>query len=131
MTKQQHDFIVTITDELPHTLSINARIYIACQFALESNYGTSSIAMNKLNYCGMKKAHNRITTRSFDIDNSHFATYNSRYDCICDYLLWLCYYNVSQSATIDTLKRIFVNYCPEPYYTERIDKVYNAFMMFR
>ena len=126
MNKLQRDFVDMITDKLPHTLSIRTRIYIACQFALESNYGKSRLATDQLNFCGMKRATQRISTRLNVCDNC-FATYNSLEDCISDYLLWLAMKGAKQDLSIFILKHYLLSYCPDAGYIGRIDAVYNNY----
>lgn len=128
MNKLQRDFIDMIIDKLPHTLSIRTRIYIACQFALESNYGTSRLATHQCNFCGMKRATQRISTRLNDVSDNCFATYNCLEDCISDYLLWLTMKGAKQNLSIFILKHYLLSYCPDAGYIGRIDAIYNIYM---
>lgn len=100
--------------------------YIGCQFALESNFGDSSLARNRQNYCGMKFPSIRPTLAYGSYDD--FACYMSLEDCVIDYCLWLSYKRPPKGTLecFDSFRSWLANssYCPEPTYISRIDAVY-------
>lgn len=104
--------------------------FIAAQFALESNYGTSSLACTRNNYCGMKIPHRRVSYRIMYIDSSDaFASYSTFDNCVLDYVSWLFYQRPSQNVFQDVSAfKIFLRnsgYCPERDYIQRIELIYN------
>lgn len=130
MKKEQFDFIHRIR---MHWLLRNIVFgkdvldFIACQFALESNFGTSRLASINHNYCGMKIPSRRVTYR--DGQDGVFSTYACLDDCVKDYVSWLLYNrpNQMQLTYLDSFM-IFLRdsgYCPETGYVDRINKVYN------
>lgn len=112
----------------PDFIPIEVLWFIGCQFALESNYGRSRIAIELNNHCGMKKPLQRITFADRS-SNLKFASYPSLEDCVCDYFAWLCYNKFSQATMSDLslfkAKLKLSGYCPEPGYVNRIESIYN------
>lgn len=101
------------------------RYFIACQFALESAYGTSRIAKSRMNHCGMNVP---LLRPSLNTAVSGFASYNSLDDCVRDYVLWLAwnkfgYYDLHD---LDLFKKKLKakGYCPAKDYINRIETVY-------
>lgn len=104
-------------------------IFIACQFALESDFGNSRFARENQNFCGMKSPINRIST-NLNPQRS-FASYSCFEDCCLDYCLWLSFNRctVGKLAYLDYFK-VFLrekNYCPEKDYIDRIQKIFDSF----
>lgn len=104
------------------------RDFIACQFALESDFGRSNLARNYFNFCGMKVPSKRHFL-GFGADG--FACYSNLGNCICDYVSWLLYNRPSseQLSTVASFSAFLekVGYCPEKDYVEKIWKIYNSY----
>lgn len=121
------DFIqrVICINHLRH-FSFEVRLWIACQFALESNFGTSPLAADNENYCGMKSPVRRINF--CDSTSKEFASYSSLVACVVDYLLWLAWnhFTVLDCKDVNKFKLRMVAsvYCPENGYIEKIDSIY-------
>lgn len=116
------------------SLSSDVRLFIACQFALESDFGRSHIASRCSNFCGMKVPSIRLSTATNKglIDAvGDFANYNSLADCVLDYCLWLSYNRISVDAQVNVncFKDFLVEkkYCPLSDYISRIEAIYNQF----
>lgn len=112
-------------------LSLDVADFIACQFALESNFGTSRLASIQNNFCGMRVPSKRaFFGYSFSGDSS-FAAYNGFDECIIDYVSWLFYNrpNSNELKYVDSFQIFLRNtgYCPELTYVGRINVLYNQF----
>lgn len=106
--------------------------FIACQFALESAYGTSRLARESFNISGMKVPHVRLSTSVAD-DNG-FAVYSSFNSCICDFFYWLQYNGFNQShlkcdLSVYLAKFSKLNYCPDHDYIKNINSIYQLFKL--
>lgn len=103
--------------------------FIACQFALESNFGTSSLALTQHNFCGMKIPYKRCFFGYRISNDSEFAAYDSLDSCVIDYVAWLFYQRPStnQLLYLSNFKVFLLNsgYCPELGYLDRIFNIYN------
>lgn len=109
--------------------SVSVANFIACQFALESDFGQSSIARNANNFGGMKKACLRPTTA--------MSEYKGHADYMCvrefydDYCFWLCWNHFTQKELSHV--ELFVDhlsisgYCPASSYIASIRDIYNQF----
>lgn len=125
-------FLTTVSNALRRfNLSSEVRFFIACQFALESDYGKSRLCARNCNYCGMKVPSLRVTN-CVNIDSSGFAKYNSFADCIVDYVLWLQYNRVSRACQSNVIQFAeFIKssgYCPESDYVKRIFDIYDQYV---
>lgn len=106
--------------------------FIGCQFALESCFGTSRLAVEDSNYCGMKRSLVRISSRlrGGSFESKTFSVYLSLEDCIIDFVL-LLQYRRPLSTNIDTIKHYcaFIQgwYCPEKDYIDKIQSIYSQF----
>ncbi len=109
--------------------SVDVAFFIACQFALESSFGTSAIAKENFNLCGMRVPAIRPTT-CIGVNRAH-AKYADYLHCCIDYCLWLSYNAFSQKILSDVDKfrdKLFTSgYCPETGYSGRIMSIYNQF----
>ena len=107
--------------------SADVAFFIGCQFALESNYGQSSLAFRHHNHCGMKEPHVRVTL-SLPGTSSGFASYTSLMSCMIDYSLWLAYnkFTSLQLFKSELFKQRLVacGYCPEKDYVSLIQSIY-------
>lgn len=131
MIKENYSFINKIRSILVSRYHFvdDVASFIACQFALESDYGKSFIAKHDNNYSGMKVPRVRISVALNFNSNSSFAQYNSLDDCIYDYILWLQYQRPTRHEleTIHLLFGYFRIYCPEKDYIDRINSIYKQF----
>lgn len=114
---------------IPLNCSGDVRKFIACQFAIESDFGTSKVAVANNNISGMRYPVNRVTTAV--CQNLGFADYHSKRDCIIDYCIWLACNGFTQRIVNDY--GLFINhsswsnYCPEKDYVQRIIKLKNQY----
>lgn len=124
------DFIQFVIDRLPKMMSDDVSLWIACQLALESNYGRSELAINCHNISGMQHPLTRLSM-STNANSRGFAVYYQLEDCIEDYLLWLSWCRASKSELTEV--PLFAsliatkNYCPEKDYITKINKLYQQF----
>lgn len=121
MNTEQKHFIKEILVLLKfYNLEQRLALLIACQFALESDYGTSVLAKANNNYCGMKVPHKRLSTAINYKSNEKWARYTSKWTCVHDFILWLMYNNVKNTENyFEKLK----SYCPEKDYIKKILKI--------
>lgn len=119
-------YLNKVYNALPIRLTSEWRMKIACQFALESDFGRSRLAVSSNNHCGMKVPVLRVTTAtnisSYDVGS--FASYDSFESCLSDYLIWLAYNKVNSYSQWEKSLRI---YCPESDYYNRINSIYKQF----
>lgn len=121
----KRSFLNKVYNALPIRISHEWRMKIACQFALESDFGKSRLSVGFNNYCGMKVPVLRVTTCIDSSDHSgEFAHYDSFESCICDYLIWLAYNKVNTYSQWESSLR---RYCPEADYYKRINSIYYQF----
>lgn len=131
LNESQMAFVHRVSDCMEDAFGLPTMIteYIGCQFALESAFGTSSLAFGYDNYCGMKKPHVRYCVDT-DSDKK-WSSYKSFYYCCLDYFIWLINNKLRKCdvENLDMFKRfIMINgYCPEKDYIDRIDKIYKQF----
>ena len=94
MEQKKQTFIFSICDSLrKYNLTNEVKIFIACQFALESNFGTSQLARNRNNFCGMKTPLVRISSaNNAGKPLEAYASYSSLNDCVDDYMLCIQYH---------------------------------------
>lgn len=109
--------------------------WIACQFALESSFGESSLARSNYNFCGMKNPLVRISSAIFAGDcNYYWAQYADFDSCVVDYLLCLQYHQPI-STNYDTISHLsaFLRkfYCPDKDYIDKINLIYQQFKTFQ
>lgn len=112
--------------------SSDVRLFIACQFALESDFGHSSLCARNCNHSGMKVPRRRLTTAiNIDVPLDTFAKYVSLSDCVLDYVLWCQFARIGLDAQADVPSFItFLNdnkYCHDKGYTDRILSIFNQF----
>lgn len=116
-----------VKDFIPYNSDV--AFFIACQSALESNFGTSDIAKKNHNLFGMKMPISRYTLAIKDVSN--FAYYAVEVDSILDYLVWL-FWNKPSSSNLSSVGSFasFLNdkgYCPEKDYIDKIISIYSQF----
>lgn len=132
MKNSKVEFLAKVADYLIDSycfISTEVARFIACQFALESNFGNSQIAKENCNYCGMKLPLKRLTFARGE--NLGHAVFGSFYDCIDDYVLWLTFSKFSVARLNDIelfkLKLESSSYCPSSLYVVKIQSIYNKF----
>lgn len=107
----------------------DVRNFIACQFALESNFGCSALARRRYNFCGMKLPKSRLFY-GYECSDS-FAKYNSLNDCVKDYVSWVLYNRPSRGvvSSVDCYSNWLESkgYCPEKDYVDKIRVIYNQY----
>lgn len=107
-------------------MSEDVLFFVACQFALESNFGRARMCSTKNNFCGMKVPVRRL---SLNQDTTGFASFSSFENCVIDYIYWLCWNNFDYFTLFDldlfTRKLIAKKYCPESDYIDRVYSIYN------
>lgn len=101
--------------------------WIAAQMALESNFGTSSLAVEANNICGMRYP---ILRYSLAVGQRNgFSVYKSWSQCIADYILRHNYFRITNRdiSSIGYFKKFILRtgYCPERAYISRVDEIYN------
>ena len=121
-------FLNQVISLLPHCIGHDVRRYIACQFALESDFGSSASALCNNNFCGMKVPVLRITLALNHDAKNDFAWFAGITSCVHDYLLWLQSNKFSRSE-LNNLVMFrshlgFSGYCPEPDYLDKINSIY-------
>ena len=125
------DFLNNIIFLLPDCFSLEVKRFIACQFALESNFGSSAFAKCRNNYCGMKVPVLRVSlVRNLD-EKGEFATYFGITYCVHDYLLWLSSNKFTKEQRYDlfdfTQHLKVSGYCPESDYISKIQSIYSTY----
>lgn len=105
--------------------------FIACQFALESDFGNSVLVHKYHNYCGMRCPLVRLSTALNAGDaSSTWASYYSLADCVTDFILCLQYHR-PLSDIKDNIAAYcrFISrfYCPERDYISKINTIYSQF----
>lgn len=125
---QRYDYINLIIMRLPALFSTKTKEFIACQFALESDFGQSILAQTQSNHCGMKLAKSRLTTRLPEspipeVPTPIYASYDSMKDCVVDYVLWLQSNGFRQTSTFQDWCNLMPRYCPEPNYLKKIEAI--------
>lgn len=134
MKKEKVDFIKKVSENqiLRHFFADEICDFIACQFALESDFGTSMLAEKFHNFSGMKVPHKRPTSRSRYRDYLGFCIYFDLDYCVSDYIMRFLYFYPHSNAVYDlsAFKIHLQNsgYCPEKDYLSRIETIYNQFI---
>lgn len=109
----------------------DVRHFIACQFALESGFGKSALAIHRHNFCGMKIPSKRLFFGHDDGRGDSFASYTNLNDCIKDYVSWLLYNRPTrgQISSVEAYADFLESkgYCPETDYVNKVRTIYNQF----
>lgn len=133
MTKLQFDYVNEISAQIRYFFKCVPFVvcdFIACQSALETDFGSSKICKENCNLFGMKNPVLRLTT-SIGENRGH-ALYTSRFESIADYFLWLQWSKFNQSVLRD-LDRFKVqlsrsSFNPNPDYVDSVNNVYQSFL---
>lgn len=131
MTKQQKiQFLLYVRNRICQVASTEVATFIACQFALESNFGQSLLATRHNNLCGMKHPTYRVSL-SISRSTAGYACYLNHDDCITDYMIWLAYNHIGKYdlSHLDLFKKTLVakGYCPDKDYISRIENLYSTY----
>lgn len=130
-SKEKRKFVDEIVEQLliycPQ-MSADVALFVACQFALESNFGKSRIAKTRNNLCGMRVPIARLSNNQSSVG---FASYHSVIDCVIDYVYWLAWnhFGCVILFNLDSFTRQLIakNYCPDKDYIDRIYSIYHSF----
>lgn len=125
------DFLNLVVSLLPIHFDNEVAHFIACQFALESDFGQSAMSLCQNNFCGMKVPSLRATLCLNPDEKGKFAKYSGITSCVHDYVVWL----VAMKFTRQDYNNIQVfsnhlklsGYCPDPDYIDRINSIYNQY----
>lgn len=134
MSDLQKDFIKTMChniEEIFPTLSSDTILFIACQAALESDYGNSPLCRYYHNYFGMRNPMTRPSTSKVrGLSQFEWADYYNCQYSIIDYFMCLSFHK-PLSKELDNLElfKAFIRswYCPEKNYLDKITKIFNQF----
>lgn len=127
-------FIKKVADILRSVYHVSSDVadYIGCQFALESAFGRSPLALNHHNYCGMKCPLVRVSVAdNYQNQSDKWAYYSSLEQCICDFMFCLCYHQPLFTAFESISQYTFFIkgwYCPENSYINKIQSIYTQFI---
>ena len=112
------------------TISDEVALFIACQFSLESSFGSSNRSVTQHNLCGMKTPVKRLSAVSQSY-HGDFMIYHNDLLCAIDYLLWLSYNHFNQTELQDLSlfkdKLIKCGYCPENDYVFKIETLFKQY----
>lgn len=123
------DFVEKYATMFPSFFTNDVCVWVACQSALETGYGTSAIFQENHNLFGMKKPNVRPTYAT-GVNRGH-AVYNNHAASFLDYVLLLTYQKVSRNDCKDInnfalfIERI--GYCPSSRYTKTINSIFNEY----
>lgn len=130
MLNQKFEFIKKVNDYFLYIgASREVALFIGCQFALESNFGQSRIALVQNNFCGMKSP---VLRPSLNLNSARsFASFAGLKSCIIDYMLWLSWNkcSIAKLQDISAFKKFLVDkkYCPDPDYISSIERIFNEY----
>lgn len=134
MNTEQFDFVKNVSSLLQTIFRVQEEVadFIGCQFALESNFGQSSLAKTYHNYCGMKTPLVRVSVASNYRDSvEKWARYDDLLHCVYDFMFCLAY-RKPISAVFETINHYqsFIAgwYCPEKSYLPKINQIYQSFI---
>lgn len=107
--------------------SDEVRYWIACQFALESNFGLSYQAKKNNNYDGMKIPQIRPSLNTALAGS--FSAFTSLECCVIDYCYYLCYNHVTRyqlfHLELFTARLKSLKYCPDSDYIDKVNSLFN------
>lgn len=112
-----------------YLLNNKVSLFIACQFALESDFGRSRLAVDSNNFSGMKTPEHRF---SISVGSAGlFNVYTSLEQCLADYMARQNYFGIKKRdlKDIDSYSKFLIksNYCPEVFYTDKIRAIYSSY----
>lgn len=131
--EEKTKFIESVASILRSVYHVSDEVayFIGCQFALESAFGRSQLAVNHHNYCGMKCPLVRPSVaENYKNQTDKWAYYLSLEQCICDFMFCLAY-RKPLSIVFESIKEYtsFIKgwYCPENSYINKITNLFNQF----
>lgn len=141
---RQRDFILHTSFYLKaYNIPEEVAQFMACQFALESGYGSSALAQDYNNITGMRVCYMRPSNQLnyHDEKKTSFGQYLSKTECLDDFVLWLSYQRCNRSdyTSIKSYCALLIRtkYCEEKgrsinpetsEYIKRIKSIYNQFL---
>lgn len=143
--EKQYNWILMVSLTLKeYNLPQEVCDFIACQFALECGYGSSHLAKEYNNICGMRVAFVRPSSQTnYKTNRSEFGHYRNPHSCIEDFMMWLSYQRVSPDRyrDIPSYSMLLLNtkYCDEggrtkdpssSNYIKSILSIYNQFISY-
>lgn len=136
MTKEQFEFIRSVKSSvIQYGFSEDVAAFIGSQFALESAFGTSSLARRQSNYCGMKTPLVRLSVADNQgVSSDTWAEYSGLEWCVCDFVLCLQYYRPGSDIKdkISAYSRFISRfYCLDRDYVSKIESIYSQFKNFK
>lgn len=137
MTNDQYTFIISVSSIINRYFPCLRHLgdWIGCQFALESNFGSSKLALDCCNFCGMRNPMVRISTSfSRGLSTIHWAHYYDLDSCVIDYVLCVQYHKPIDFDIIDPSHySMFISkfYCPDKGYIDKINKIYSQFKSYQ
>lgn len=126
MTQKQFDFVKIMSSNLQQfNFCEDVAIWVACQMALETAYGTSNLVKTNCNFFGMKHPAYRISLSCGSI-NGH-ALYKCAYHSFFDYLLWLCSngFRHVHLSNLESFLHLFAHTKYNPYMDSYISTINN------
>lgn len=142
--EKQYEWILFVAFYLKdYNIKSEVAIFMACQFALESGYGSSHLAKDYHNITGMRVCYLRPSNQInyHDEKKTNFGQYRKNTDCLDDFMLWLSYQRCHPSCYSDIASYsallIRTKYCEEKgkyinpetsEYIKRIKSIYNQFL---
>lgn len=125
-------FLRTIFDfaRFRYHLPFDIAVFVACQAALESDYGRSDLAVSHFNYFGMKYPNSRYSMALGSTDNG-FSVYSSMHNCVADYMARQVYFGLKKSdlKSVEKYAQFLKKsgYCSEVYYIDNIMRIYKQY----
>lgn len=111
-----------------YNLPFEIKKFIACQFALEHDFGS---LVEDNNHSGMKVPLVRFSVAlNAGNGNDRWASYRSLQDCVDDYMLALQYHRPLRSdySSVENFSKFIKFYCPDRNYISNIMAIYNQFV---
>lgn len=130
LSEEKIDFLSQVFHLVaPYSVSTDVCIFVAAQFALESDFGRSNLATKWHNYSGMRFPRVRPSLSGPEYDG--WSTYLSLADCVHDYFLAVSYHNPLRSdlERLENYCRFIARwYCPENDYISRVLTIYHQYL---
>lgn len=103
--------------------------FVACQFAIESNFGRSNLAILACNHSGMKVPSRRVCINIGSYKG--FSKYSTLKQCILDFILWVFYNRpfIDDLSCVSSFMKFLdrTGYCPDEVYTRSIYSLYKKY----
>lgn len=123
-----HKLVNIIDDTSVATLLIELNAWYPeikmAQIKIESGFGTSTLAKNSNNICGMRRTSSRETTQVKKQDCNGYGVYNNWESCIIDMVLWdKAVFGNKKPTRQEYLNRINIIYSETQGYGKTIDEI--------